>query len=126
MADATQNVRGVFAYRSDIEFHLAPDIVGWDVEARDGHIGKVDAASFEDSSSCLVVDTGFWIFGKKRLVPAGVVERIDPDQQTVYVSMTKDEIKGAPDYDHERHRGDPMQYHEEHRRYYDPYTGLGM
>ena len=27
----------------------------------------------------LVVDTGFWIFGKKRLIPAGVVTHVDPD-----------------------------------------------
>ena len=46
-----------------------PDLTGWDVEATDGHIGKVDEATYEDASSCLVVDTGFWIFGKKRMIP---------------------------------------------------------
>jgi hypothetical protein len=76
-----------------------PDLVGYDVEATDGHIGKVDEATYEAGSSHIVVDTGFWIFGKKRMVPAGVIERIDPDERKVYVSLSKDEVKRAPEFD---------------------------
>ena len=47
----------------------------------------------------VVVDTGFWIFGKKRLIPAGVIERVDDDARTVFVSMTKEQIKSAPDFE---------------------------
>ena len=42
-----------------------PDLKDFEVEASDGHIGKVDKASQADGSSYLIVDTGFWIFGKK-------------------------------------------------------------
>jgi hypothetical protein len=74
-------------------------IVDYDVEATDGHIGKIDEASASDTDrSHIVVDTGFWIFGKKRLIPAGVVKQVDHDERKVWVSMTKDEIKEAPDY----------------------------
>jgi hypothetical protein len=69
------------------------DVVGYDVEATDGTTGKIDEASNEAGSSYLVVDTGFWIFGKKRLIPAGVVRRVDDDERKVHVSMTKDQIK---------------------------------
>jgi hypothetical protein len=75
------------------------DVVGYDVEASDGSIGKIDEASNDATSSYLVVDTGFWIFGKKRLIPAGVVRRVDDEERKVYVSMTKDQIKSAPDFD---------------------------
>jgi hypothetical protein len=75
------------------------DVVGYDVEATDGAIGKIDEASNDAASAYLVVDTGFWIFGKKRLIPAGVIERVDDDGRKVFVSMTKDQIKSAPDYD---------------------------
>jgi hypothetical protein len=81
---------------------LPPDLAGYDVEATDGHIGKVDEASYEAGSSCVVVDTGFWIFGKKRMIPAGVIERIDPEGRKLYVSLTKDDIKDAPDFDETR------------------------
>lgn len=92
-------------------FHSQPgivpsDLVGFHVEATDGGIGKIDEASEEASRSLLVVDTGPWIFGKKVLVPAGIVERVDLDGETVYVNRTKDEIKNAPEFDRDTHLRD--------------------
>ena len=78
---------------------MLPDITGYDVEAEDGNIGKVDEATYDNGEGVLVVDTGFWIFGKKRMLPAGVVQGFDEDGRKVFVSCTKDEIKHAPDYD---------------------------
>ncbi len=75
------------------------DVVGYEVAATDGSIGKIDEASNDAASSYLVVDTGFWIFGKKRLIPAGVIMRVDDEDRKVFVSMTKDQIKSAPDFD---------------------------
>ena len=72
---------------------------GWTVEATDGEIGKVDKHSNEPGSSYLVVDTGPWIFGKKVVLPAGVIDRTDPDTETVFVRCTKEQIKNAPEYD---------------------------
>ena len=37
------------------------DVQGFYVEATDGNIGKVDEATYEVGSSCVVVDTGPWI-----------------------------------------------------------------
>jgi hypothetical protein len=74
-------------------------LVGLEVVAVDGEIGKVDEASDEAGTSGIVVDTGAWIFGKKVLLPAGVVDRVDLDEEKVYVNRTKDEIKNAPEYD---------------------------
>jgi len=107
---------GVFASPSG---PALPDMTGFDVEATDGHIGTIDEASTDEASSCVVVDTGFWIFGKKRMIPAGVVQRVDQDEKKVYVSLTKDEIKGAPDYDADRHRLNEQNYHNEVGHYYE-------
>jgi hypothetical protein len=74
------------------------DITGYDVEAVDGSIGRIDATSNAVDSAHIVVDTGFWIFGKKRLIPAGVIDRVDSVQEKVYVAMSKDQIREAPDY----------------------------
>jgi predicted RNA-binding protein len=82
------------------------DLTGFDVEAVDGSIGKIDEATYETGQSCIVVDTGFWIFGKKRMLPAGVVDRIDLDDRKVYVNRTKDQIKDAPDWDPDNWRSD--------------------
>lgn len=110
----------IYAYRADIvTVTPPPDVTGWDVEATDGHIGKVDEATYENSSGCLVVDTGFWIFGKKRLLPIGVVTAMDADEQRLFVGMTKSDVKSAPDYDVERHRSDEPGYHDTERGYYE-------
>lgn len=37
------------------------DVVGYNVEAIDGGIGKVDDATYDAGSSYVVVDTGPWI-----------------------------------------------------------------
>ena len=75
------------------------ELAGFGVEAIDGSIGKVDSASYDLDSSAIVVDTGPWIFGRKVMLPAGLIDRIDFDDEKVYVHRTKDEIKAAPEYD---------------------------
>jgi hypothetical protein len=91
------------------------DVVGFDVVAVDGSIGKVDEATYDTGQSCLVVDTGFWIFGKKRVLPAGVVDRVDADSGKIFVNRTKDEVKNAPDWDEDTWRSDgDRQRLEEH------------
>jgi hypothetical protein len=82
------------------------DLTGFSVEALDGSIGKIDEASNEIGASYLVVDTGPWIFGKKVMLPAGVVRDVDLDAQTVFVNRSKDEIKNAPEFDQDRYRDD--------------------
>src|SRR5256885_16823945 len=75
------------------------DVTGFSVEASDGSIGKVDEATHEAGGSFIVVDTGPWIFGKKVMLPAGVIRDLDPDTETIFVDLTKDEIKNAPEFD---------------------------
>ena len=75
------------------------DIAGYPVEAIDGHIGKVDKATVETGGSYLIVDIGPWIFGKKVMLPAGVVSLVDHQNKRVMVNRTKDQIKGAPEFD---------------------------
>ena len=92
------------------------DLVGYDVEALDGEIGKIDAASQEIGIRYLLVDTGPWIFGKKVMLPAGLVERIDVPNKRVYVGRIKEVIKKAPEFNEARHH-DPR-YREALSVYY--------
>jgi hypothetical protein len=77
------------------------DITGFTVEALDGKIGKVDKATYEENAHGLVVDIGPWIFGKKVVLPAGIIDRVDPEEEKVYVNRTKDQIKEAPKFGEE-------------------------
>jgi len=78
------------------------NLLGYDVEATDGGIGKIDEATDDVGSSYVVVDTGPWIFGKKRIIPAGVVREVDDQNEKVRVGLSKDQIKAAPDFDAQR------------------------
>jgi len=92
------------------------DLSGYHVEAVDGEIGKVDNATHEAVGSYLVIDTGPWIFGKKVMLPAGVVSRVDHVDRRVFVDRTKEQIKNAPEFD-EKMRED-MTYRERLGTYY--------
>ena len=96
----------------------ATNLIGFSVEATDGGIGKIDEATGETGRSHLIVDTGPWIFGKKVLLPAVVVDRVDFDAETVFVSRTKDEIKNAPEFDRDELRDDEA-YRGSVGTYYD-------
>jgi hypothetical protein len=96
----------------------ATDLTGFSVEALDGKIGKVDEATNDVSGSYIVVDTGPWIFGKKVLLPAGVIRDVDLDTETVYVNRTKEQIKDAPEFDENTYRDDT--YRSQLGTYYGP------
>jgi hypothetical protein len=102
-------------YRTEVTSSGA-DLVGYNVEATDGSIGKIDESSVEAGSAFVVVDTGPWIFGKKRMIPAGVVERIDDTDEKVYVRLTKAQIKDAPDFEESHRRA-----RDDYETYYSPY-----
>jgi hypothetical protein len=101
------------------------DLVGYKVEATDGGIGKIDATSRDVNSSYLVVDTGVWIFGKKVMLPAGVVSHIDHEDRKVFVDRSKDQIKAAPEFDDDNHT-DPAYRNKLGGYYGDTYGAAGV
>ncbi len=111
----------VWTYRDETIGDI--DLVGFEVEATDGDIGKIDDATDEAGGSFIVVDTGPWIFGKKVMLPAGVISDVDFDAQKVFVNRTKDEIKNAPEFDADRY-GDAA-YRDEIGTYYGGGTSYG-
>ena len=82
------------------------DLTGYGVEALDGGIGKIDEASYDVGAGYLVIDTGPWIFGKKVMLPAGVIGNVDHNDEKVYVNRTKDQIKNAPEFDIDSYTAD--------------------
>jgi hypothetical protein len=114
--------KDVWTYRERTTLGADPmsmQIVGYEVEALDGSIGKIDEASHEAGSGYLVVDTGPWIFGKKVMLPAGIVREVDDADERVFVNRTKDEIKSAPEFDETTARD------ETYRRDLGSYYGSG-
>jgi hypothetical protein len=111
----------VWTYRETlgVDANKANIVSGYSVEALDGSIGKVDEATFDAGSAFIVVDTGPWIFGKKVMLPAGVVKSVDHDDETIFVNRTKDEIKSAPEFD------DSLMEDDDYRGQLGTYYGPG-
>jgi hypothetical protein len=109
----------VFTYRDPALLGAnirSTDVTGYGVEALDGSIGKIDEATYDTGSSYLIVDTGPWIFGKKVMLPAGVVLRVDTTDEKVHVNRMKDEIKDAPELEDFKDEA----YREKLGSYYGP------
>ena len=109
----------VFTYRDPALLGAnirSTDVTGYGVEALDGSIGKIDEATYDTGSGYLIVDTGTWIFGKKVMLPAGVVLRVDTTDEKVYVNRMKDEIKDAPELEDFKDEA----YREKLGSYYGP------
>src|SRR5688572_12532375 len=64
---------------------LGADLDGYQVDAIDGELGKVKKAAYDPGSSFLVVETGPLVFGRKVMLPAGVVSGIDHVNKRVFV-----------------------------------------
>ena len=114
MATTTVNI---WAYQNDS--YASDKLTGYEVEALDGGIGKVDESSSDVGASFVVVDTGPWIFGKKVVLPAGVISRVDATDNKVHVNRTKEQIKDSPLYDADTYRD------EAYRGELGSYYGLG-
>ena len=90
----------------------AENLGGYAIHASDGEIGRVDQHDVATGVSYLLVATGPWILGRTVLLPASVIDRVDHENQSVYVKCTRAEIKSAPDYrDDESHRADLLDYY---------------
>ena len=96
------------------------DLSGFKVEATDGELGSIDETTYQIGTDALVCDTGPWIFGQKVLLPVGVISRVDVDGHRVFVNLTKDQIKNAPEF-HESRWNDHT-YRDELGTYYEPHV----
>ncbi|MEG5173440.1 DUF2382 domain-containing protein [Microcoleus sp. B3-D7] len=80
------------------------DIKGLDIYARntDEKIGSIDTALVDETGRFryFVVDTGFWIFGKKVLVPVALC-RVDVDAERIYATglSSQDQAERLPRYE---------------------------
>ena len=74
---------------------------GVDVRSSEGdRLGVVEAIRTDPVSgqqTSFVVKTGFWIFGKNKMLSTDTVERVDAD--AIVVGISKDELRGIPQFD---------------------------
>lgn len=96
--DAYPNYRETFKNSGNAE---AAHFDEYSVYSGNDKVGSIKDALFEQNTGnirYLVVDTGFWIFGKNVLLPIGLAN-FDYDQRRVYVDgLTKQQVESLPEY----------------------------
>ncbi len=100
---------------------VGDEFVGFHVEATDGSIGRVLDVERAPGHSHLVIQTGGTILSKKVVIPAAMVDTVDRDDKKVHLSLTKDEVRDAPEFDEEDFRAGA--HRDEVTNYYAPVDG---
>jgi uncharacterized protein (TIGR02271 family) len=114
-------------YREDYSDTDNIDIKNFDVYTLDQNkVGNVEGILVDELTGrfrYFIVDTGFWIFGKKVLMPVGLGV-VDYDQKRVYAQgLTKDQIENLPNY--ENLEKVDFDYEEQLRGTYRPMATTG-
>lgn len=86
----------VWDYREST-WTLDSDLVGYGVEATDGHVGSVVRAASAPGTAHLVVDAA--PAAGRRVVPALAVSSIRHDERAVRVDLTSVQLLSAPAYE---------------------------
>ncbi len=84
------------AHRDEIHLRSAKAVTGYQIQATDGQIGTVSSFMVEIWSWSIremVVETGHWYAGKPILILAENIRRISYDDSTVFVNLTKADIR---------------------------------
>jgi uncharacterized protein YrrD len=102
------------------QLQSAREVIGSGIQATDGELGHVEDFLIDDRSWAIrymIVDTANWLPGKKVLVAPEWINLVSWADSRVHVSMSREQIKNAPEYDPSR----PLEREHEQRlwQYYE-------
>lgn len=86
----------------DPQLRSANEVTGYNVEATDGSIGHIEDVMVDETDWAiryLMVDTKNWWPGKKVLISPNWRREIVWSEQKIYVDVTRDKVKNAPEFD---------------------------
>jgi hypothetical protein len=92
---------GVYGESLDSHLRSTEAVTGYHIDATDGEIGHVDGFVIDDEAWAIryvEVATRNWLPGKKVLVSPDWIERVSWADSKVYVALSRDAIKEAPEY----------------------------
>jgi uncharacterized protein YrrD len=110
----------------DLHLRSAANVTGYHIEARDGGVGHVEDFIIDNETweiRYMVVDTRNWLPGKKVLIAPRWIDRVSWNDSKVYVSLSREAIKNAPEYDPDalsREYEGKLHDHYNRPKYWDP------
>jgi hypothetical protein len=88
--------------QGDPNLRSCNEVYGYQIEATDGEIGKLDDLIVDDRTWIFryaVVDTRKWLPGRRVLVAIPWARSVSWARSRVQIDLTKEEIKGSPEFD---------------------------
>ncbi len=85
--------------------HNLKSLIGFQIGATDGDIGKVEDFYFDDQTwtvRYLVVKTGGWLSGREVLISPIAVQQPNWNEKIFPANLTKEQVKHSPDIDTEK------------------------
>ncbi|MBD3181559.1 PRC-barrel domain containing protein [Candidatus Poribacteria bacterium] len=79
------------------------EVLGYHINSTDGEVGHVGDFIIDDSKwliQYMVVDTRNILPGKEVLVSVNWIEKVSWAESKVYLDITEEELRGAPDFDY--------------------------
>lgn len=106
-AIATHHPDGIDAESPGEDIHLrsCKDVSGYTIHAVDGELGHVKGFLVDDETWAIrfmVVSTANWWLGHEVLISPQWIHEVSWEERSVYVTLTRAEIQGAPAYDSSR------------------------
>lgn len=110
------------AERESADPHLrsSAEVIGYDIEARDGSIGHVEDFLFDPCSwqmHYVVVDTRNWLPGRMVVITPPAIESIDWSAKAVKVRLTREAVESSPPF--ERNQPLPDDHIERVQRHFE-------
>ncbi|MBD2259458.1 DUF2382 domain-containing protein [Pseudanabaena sp. FACHB-2040] len=123
---ALVKLKDFYADHSDILNDDQGDIKNFDVYAQGedkvGTVSDILVDEMQGRIRYLIVDTGFWVFGKKVLMPIGLAQIDYTGKRVNARSLTKEQVEHLPDVDDSLQKIDD-DYEEQVRGIYRPTAG---
>lgn len=88
--------------QDSIHLRSTKEVTGYKISATDDHLGHVSDFIINDETwrvSYLAIDTQNWLPGKNILLPPEWITRVSWSDHSVSVSVTRDQVKGAPEWE---------------------------
>ena len=85
----------------DPHLRSANEVIGYDIQAREGEIGHVEDFIVDDDTwviRYMVVDSGNWLPGKNVLIAPQWIHAVNWAERTVRVDLARQTIADAPEY----------------------------
>jgi hypothetical protein len=89
-------------HRADAHLQSIKSVIGYQIHATDGAIGKVSGFRVDDRNWAIVelaVETGHWFAGKEILISPAQIERVSYEDSSVFVKLTKAELSRTPEHE---------------------------